>query len=371
MKALGIYIHIPFCVAKCHYCDFCSFPNAGNGAMEKYTAQLCRRIEAIKDKTEERVADTVYFGGGTPSLLGAHQVERILRTLHDTLEISKNAEITLECNPATADKSKLCDLHSMGVNRLSIGLQSAVDSELGLLGRVHSAADFLQCYEDARAAGFDNISADLMYGIPEQTAQSFKYSIDTLCSLSPEHISSYGLMIEEGTEFYRRRHTLGAADEDTQAELYLMLGEELEKYGYQKYEISNFSRRGYRSKHNMRYWLGEEYIGLGVAAHSYFEGERYGNSRDIEAFIAGKDIKCESEFISAEEKRREYIMLRMRLADGMDISEYRARFGRELEDDIDVEKYVSGGFMKKQGDRVFFTDKGFLVSNSLLGDMID
>ncbi len=370
MNSLGIYIHIPFCLSKCLYCDFCSFPNADSDMIQSYANELCRRICALSEKTNAYEVDTIYFGGGTPSLLTPSQLDKIMHSLYKSFTVSPLAEITLECNPATADLQKLCDFRSAGINRLSIGLQSASPSELRLLGRAHSVSDFVQCYDDARTAGFQNISADLMYGIPKQTHKSFEYSIDFLCDLEPEHISSYGLMIEQGTPFYLHRDTLDAADDDTQAELYCLLGSHLAKRGYAKYEISNFSKKGYESRHNMRYWLGNEYIGIGVAAHSFFGGQRYGNSRDIVAFLRGEDIVCERETLTQEDERAEYIMLRLRLSEGIDTEDYKTRFGRDIYSDCNIEKLISSGFMGKNKNRVFFTEKGFLVSNSLLSDMI-
>ncbi len=369
-RSLGIYIHIPFCLAKCRYCDFCSFDDLGDGAMRQYKDELCRRIAGLAEYTAGYSVDTLYFGGGTPSLLSAAQLSDILNALHRALPFSDNAEITLECNPATASMEKLSDFRALGVNRLSIGLQSAVDYELALLGRAHSVSDFVSCYNDARSVGFDNISADLMYGIPEQSLESFRYSVSFLCDLDPEHISSYGLMIEEGTDFYRNRDKLNVADDDMQAELYILLGELLAKRGYNKYEISNFSRCGYESRHNMRYWLGKEYIGLGVAAHSYFGDERYGNSRNIGAFLNGEDIVCEREKIEGDALKFEYVMLRLRLAEGIDREDYRARFGEDFDRQFNLSSYIKNGFMQEKGSRVFFTDKGFLVSNRVLAEIL-
>ena len=222
-KSLGIYIHIPFCIKKCGYCDFCSFAGKDSEDMRRYTDELCRRIRDWS--SDGYTVDTVYFGGGTPSLLDASHTERIIRSVFDCFDVSTDAEITLECNPATADRAHLYSLRSLGINRLSIGLQSADDRELALLGRAHSFADFVACFNDARAAGFDNISADLMYGIPDQTLESLERSVLTLCDISPEHVSAYGLTVEDGTDFHRNRNTLKLADDDGQAAMYLRLSE--------------------------------------------------------------------------------------------------------------------------------------------------
>ena len=370
-KRLGIYLHIPFCIQKCRYCDFCSFVDREGEYVKSYVDALCRSISSYADRLCGYEADTVYFGGGTPSLLSVEQLERILYALFETVTVSAAAEITLECNPATADKSYFESIRGLGVNRLSMGLQSAFDEELKLLGRIHSVNDFLKTYLDARAAGFDNISADLMYGIPSQTLGSFEESARFLCKLLPEHISAYGLTVEDGTYFARHRDELELADDDMQAQMYRACGEILSEYGYKKYEISNFARNEHVSRHNLRYWKCEEYLGFGVAAHSYFEGERFGNSRDIGAFIRGADITQEREQIDEAERAKEYVMLGLRLTEGIDASRYRSLFKRELLEDIPrAEVYLKNGFMVFCNDRLKFTDKGIFVSNAILSDIL-
>lgn len=369
-KSLGIYIHIPFCLKKCRYCDFCSLADKDTAYMSQYVDQLCRRMSEFALKAKEYIVDTVYFGGGTPSLLPVGQIERIMNTLR-RYDVSPNTEITLECNPATANKQYFQKLRATGINRLSIGLQSAHDSELKLLGRAHTASEFVTCFEDARAAGFDNVSADLMYGIPDQTMDSFAASIDLLASLSPEHISAYGLAVEEGTYFHKHLDELRLADDDIQAEMYCMMDDRLSSHGYEKYEISNFSKKGRESRHNLRYWQGLEYLGFGVAAHSYFDGRRFGNSRDISAFMRGEDITEESYIIDNDEAKREFVMLGLRLSRGICLSDYKKRFGADLlEVYPQISQYIGDGFIKLENDRVFFTQKGFLVSNALLSDML-
>lgn len=369
-KSLGIYIHIPFCIKKCGYCDFCSYPGQNAEYISAYARELCRRIK--QTKADGYTVDTVYFGGGTPSLLPLKQTEDVLNAITATFALSKNAEITLECNPLTAQLDYFKSIHSMGINRLSIGLQSALDNELKLLGRIHGSADFVNCFSDARRAGFDNISADIMYGIPEQTLDSLTDTVEFLCRLSPQHISAYGLTVEEGTDFYRNRNKLALADDDMQAQMYYLCSERLEKHGYHKYEISNFSQTGFESKHNLRYWMGLEYIGFGVAAHSYFGSERFGNSRDISAFLEGRDITEERQLLSDSDKKREYIMLRLRLAEGISAADYKNCFDKELWQDIpSLKAYIEQGFMISDGEHISFTDKGFLVSNTILSDIID
>ncbi len=371
-KKLGIYIHIPFCLRKCFYCDFCSFPNSDMTLVSKYCDELCRRIKEKAIDCREYTVDTVYFGGGTPTLLPVGEFGKLFDTLKESFNIENSAEITVECNPATVDKTYFEELLSLGANRLSIGLQSANENELSSLGRAHSFNDFLVAFSDAREAGFKNISVDLMYGIPEQTQESFEYSIERVLELCPEHISSYGLKIEDNTVFAKIKDNLVLPNEDDEFLFYKILTDKLAQNGYHKYEISNFSREDFESKHNTRYWLGEEYIGFGVAAHSFFNGERYGNSRDIKAFIEGKDITIERRRLSAHESDEEYVMLRLRLALGIDTAEFERRFGESFTHRYPyVNLMLKEGFMQETDGRVSFTDKGFFVSNYILSEMLD
>lgn len=371
-KKLGIYIHIPFCLRKCFYCDFCSFPDTDGELVSKYCEELCRRIKEKAQDCSEYTVDTVYFGGGTPTLLPIGEFYKLFAALKENFYIEKGAEMTVECNPATADKAYFEALLSLGANRLSIGLQSANQNELVSLGRAHSFEDFLKAFSDAREAGFDNISVDLMYGIPEQTRESFEYSIDKVLKLNPEHISSYGLKIEENTVFAKIRDRLVLPDEDEEFEFYKILTDKLSQNGYHKYEISNFSRDGFESRHNTRYWLGEEYLGFGVAAHSFFDGERYGNSRNINSFIEGKDITEEIRRLSKSEADEEYVMLRLRLASGIDKTEFESRFGESFTHRYPyVRLMLKEGFMQEKDGRISFTDKGFFVSNYILSEMLE
>ena len=370
-KSLGIYIHIPFCLRKCRYCDFCSFPDKGRDTVLKYAEAICRDIQSSPQTVGEYTVDTVYFGGGTPSLMPKEGIEKILNSLKEHFDVSESAEITMECNPATADLEYLTAVRSMGVNRLSIGLQSAVDSELKLLGRAHSLADFVSCYNQARRAGFDNVSVDLMYGIPDQTEESLMESLRFVEEMAPEHVSVYGLMIEEGTYFAAHEKELRLADDDGQAQMYLIISRELKRLGYEKYEISNFSLQGRESRHNMRYWHCLEYLGFGVAAHSYFRGERFGNSRDIDGYLQGVYITEERETVDGEGERAEYLMLGMRLAEGISRGEYARRFGRALEGDLPpIDELIAEGFLLDDGERICFTDEGYLVSNEIIARML-
>lgn len=337
------------------------------GLMERYAERICEDIR--KASTGEVEVRTVYFGGGTPSLLDASLIGQMLCAVNDSFEVSRDAEITLECNPATAREGFFEELRAIGVNRLSIGLQSTDDGELSSLGRLHSFADFEATYLAARSAGFDNISVDLMYGLPEQTLEKFENSLKRVVALSPEHISSYLLKIEEGTPFFERGERLCLPDEDIQLEMYRRMTNYLAENGYAKYEVSNFARAGFESRHNVGYWTGREYLGFGVAAYSFYSGERFGNSRDLDAFIAGEDIVCERETVGETDAAFEFVMLGMRMGNGISISEYEKRFNRSFERDFpSAAKFEAHSLVSREGDRLFFTDEGFFVSNSVLSE---
>lgn len=370
-RRIGIYLHIPFCVQKCRYCDFCSVAGAETKQMEAYINELCRRIERERTRLSGYLVDTIYFGGGTPTLLPTDLWGRMMETLRECCEISETCEITCECNPATAGKKELRALRALGVNRLSIGLQSIHDDELRLLGRIHTYGDFLKTFDDARRAGFDNISVDLMYALPDQTLARFEESLRRLAELSPEHISVYGLKIEEGTPFWMQQDTLRLPDEETELAMYLACSEILSQHGYRKYEISNFAKQGQESRHNLRYWKGEEYLGFGVAAHSYFEGERFGNSRDLNAFLLGEDITEERVCLDPRDLRNEYLMLGLRLVDGICERELSERFGvrfRELLPETD--RLIEHGYLREDPGHISFTDRGFFVSNAILAELL-
>ena len=367
----GVYIHVPFCLSKCHYCDFCSRTRADEETKALYVKRLCDEIrscgEGISDKRP--IADTVYFGGGTPTLLSPEQFSKILDTVNAVFGIDAGAEITAETNPKSADYDKLHDMRAVGINRLSIGMQSVHDNELRALGRIHKHADFLTSYSDARRTGFDNISADLMYGIPEQTRESFEESVRTLVSLSPEHISSYCLTVEDRTNFGRRRDSLILPDEDTVSDMYSMMTELLRENGYEKYEISNFAHIGRASRHNLKYWKREDYLGFGPAAHSFYGGVRFANSRDVEAYLKGDNIRECSEKITGDEAMDEYVMLGMRLREGINIPRFNRLFGVDfMERYGNAFKRFSPEYISIDANRCAFTDKGMFVSNYILSE---
>lgn len=368
---LGIYIHIPFCVQKCLYCDFCSFPRAEAARIEAYVDTLTAQAVSWAGRCAEYEVDTVYFGGGTPTMLTLPQWERLTDTLRRQFRIRPDAEITAETNPATADLAYLRALRALGVNRLSMGVQSADAAELRALGRLHGFAQAQQTFADARAAGFDNISIDLMLGIPHQTEDSLARTLAEFIALGPEHISAYMLKIEDGTPFGCMRDTLPLPDEDLTCDLYTDTVTTLAKAGYARYEISNFARPDRHSRHNLRYWQGRPYLGLGLAAHSDFGGCRFSAGRDIAAYLAGDWID-ESEEMSAEERRAEYIMLRLRLEEGIDTADYAARFGRDFTAEFApiLATYRRAGLLREQDGRIALTTEGMLLSNTVLASLL-
>ncbi len=316
--------------------------------------------------------DTVYFGGGTPTVLGVDELSRLLERCAVNYSFADNTEITFEANPATVDVEGLSVLRASGFNRISLGLQSTRENELRALGRIHSYADFCHTYGAARSAGFDNISADLMYGIPEQTEESLAESLRALCELRPEHISAYCLKVEENTPFGRLGDALVLPDEDTQYRMYMLVGDILRGAGYEKYEISNFSLLGRESRHNMRYWLGNDYLGFGAAAHSYFGGERFATEPNIVSFARGEFAESERERITGEERMLEYVMLRMRTVRGIPFSEFSSLFGEELTSRFPMLlHYRDSGYISLDGGCCRFTDRGFFVSNYILSEMLD
>ncbi len=365
----GIYIHIPFCRSKCHYCDFCSRTRADDETKNLYTKRLCEEIRACAEGigNVRPQADTVYFGGGTPTLLSTEQFSEILDTVNDCFGIDDGAEITAETNPKTADIKKLTEMHSLGINRLSIGMQSVHDNELKALGRIHDFEDFCNIYLDARRAGFENISADLMYGIPEQTRESFSRSVEALAEMHPEHISSYCLTVEDGTRFGKCRESLILPDEDTVSDMYMLMTEMLSKYGYEKYEISNFAHNGQVSRHNLKYWNREAYLGFGPAAHSFFGGARYSNSRDVDGYLTGMNIRDSFDIIDKDEAMDEYIMLGMRLSGGINIPEFEKLFNKDFMQSYgNTFKRFSPEYVCIDQKNCRFTDKGMFVSNYIL-----
>lgn len=374
MKKLGLYLHIPFCKSKCLYCDFCSVPNAADGMVAQYVDWLSGELERQAERCTGYEADTVYFGGGTPTALPDGMLERLLDTVFRHYHVAQNAEITAECNPATADGARFLSMRRAGFNRLSIGLQSAQERELKALGRLHGYGQFCDTWEQALAAGFSNLSADVMFGIPYQTEESFADTLEKLCKLAPKHLSAYALTVEPGTPFGRRgEERLCLPDEEAVRRMYLNMIGHLAEAGLQQYEISNFAVPGYESRHNLKYWNAEEYLGFGPAAHSDFGGVRFGYESDVRSCLNGSLSFSEQSRPTAEERKNEYVMLQMRLREGLRREEMDWRFGPGASEGFEkaLERYVPGGFVRRTGHGFAFTPEGMLVSNTILSEILE
>ena len=371
MKSLGLYLHIPFCRSKCYYCDFCSFPHMDEPTVREYCSALEKEIASYGNQMHEYTVNTVYFGGGTPTYLSGNALASLLDSVAKHFSLCQNAEITTECNPATVNKETLAVLRRAGFNRLSIGAQSLNDRELALLGRIHTASDFKKTVFLAREANFDNLSADVMFGIPEQTLQSFSKTLTELAYLSLEHISAYGLNIEQGTPFYDQRDTLPLPDEDTERQMYMYAVEFLASEGYERYEISNFCKPLKASRHNLRYWLREDYLGMGVCAHSCLGNQRFCNTNDLKTYLFGEKVE-KTETICTHNCLCEAVMLGMRLEEGCNFEALAQRYGTAAYLYRDrLAKYQTGGFVRKTQTGFAFTDNGMYVSNTILSDILD
>lgn len=363
MNALGIYIHVPFCGKKCSYCDFYSL-NYNKKNADLYLRSVLRNIQYYSDKS--RIVDTVYFGGGTPSLLPAESIAQMIDEIKKCFFLSEDAEITLEANPNTLTPDKLRQLRDNGVNRLSIGVQSMIDSELKFLGRTHTADRAKKAVLDAAEAGFRNISCDLMIALPYQTAESVEFSINELAALPVDHISAYILTIEDGTAFDEQNIRDIMPDEDLTAELYLSMINCLKKKGFEQYEISNFAKSGFESRHNCRYWKCSDYLGIGPAAHSCYNGKRFAVMPNLQEFI---DAPHQKIYITDESPCgfEESAMLRLRLAEGLNIGEC----GEKSEDILKkIPTLQKAGYVTYENGRLALTAKGFLMSNSIIEYLI-
>ena len=375
-QTLGLYIHIPFCASKCGYCDFYSC--AGKETMmQDYQNALLAHIEESIPRIKNYYVDTVYIGGGTPSYYGAEYLCEILQTIKSSGRLLKDAEITVEMNPDSMMLNDLRMLLKEGVNRISMGVQSANNDILKTIGRRHTYAQAFKSYKLARQAGFKNISVDLMYGLPGQTKEDWADTLSKIIRWKPDHISCYGLKLEEGTPMYEVYHdTPAIPDDDMQADMYIYASDLLERFGYKRYEISNFSHKGFESLHNLRYWRMEDYMGFGPGAHSCIEHQRYSYTRDLKGYIDGVmnggNIIDEYEKVAGLEIANEYIMLRMRTAEGIDPEDYtkrfRAGFG-PLEQKLEF--FREKGWTQKEKGRWSFTTPGFLISNLLINELLD
>lgn len=371
-KNLSLYIHIPFCVQKCKYCDFLSFSKSEedrNSYIQELKKELIWKHEWLKE--EYRVI-SVFFGGGTPSLLTGSQMEELLSVIYQYYDVAKDAEITTEANPGTLTKDKLFKYFKAGIHRLSIGLQSADNQELAMLGRIHTYEDFIKNYDLAREVGFDNINIDLMAALPGQTLASYQKTLQKVVALEPEHISAYSLIIEEGTPLAKDTRLLETIpDEDLDREMYQLTKDYLRQYGYERYEISNYAKSGNECRHNCVYWTGEDYLGFGLGASSYFQGQRFVNESDFADYRYDSN-RHEVQILSQTEKMEEFMFLGMRMTKGVSEAEFAKRFGCSMES-------VYGGILKRQEAEdliirengcVRLTDLGLDVSNYVFCDYL-
>ena len=374
-KKLGIYIHIPFCASKCSYCDFYSLAGCDK-LMPKYHNALLQHIREASPQLRQYYTDSVYFGGGTPSYYGARRICDIFNAVKRSGLVYKTAEVTVEVNPDSITRHDLVVLRSEGVNRISIGAQSANDDLLKLIGRRHNWKQVEKAVKNARDAGFENVSIDLMYGLPSQTKSDWADTIGKALDLKPEHLSCYGLKIEDGTPICTYRGSEILPDDDAQADMYLYMAETLERYGYRQYEISNFAKQGYASRHNLKYWFLRDYMGFGPGAASCIGNLRYSYVKDLRRYISGVQsgdtILEEYEKIGALERAAEYLMLGMRTVRGISGKEYHDVYRSDfapLEELL--QEYHRKGWAVQENGRWHFTPSGFLLSNLLIGLMLD
>lgn len=375
-NTIGIYIHIPFCKSKCDYCDFYSLAGQEE-QMDRYQQALLTHLRAFAPRVKGWIVDTVYFGGGTPSYYGDKRLRELLTLIQRQFSLSRQAEITVECNPDSVDARAMARLRRAGVNRISLGVQSADAQQLRCLHRIHSPRQVIQAVSDIRQAKLDNLSLDLIYGLPGQTMADWEDTLKKALDLDPDHLSCYGLKVEEETPLARQvAEGLALPDGDLQADLYLRAVELLHQRGYRQYEISNFSKPGKESRHNLKYWLGREYLGFGPGAHSYFGGQRYAYPRDLEGYLqsiaTGAAQLEDVQPISPPEQAREYLMLRMRTLRGIEEWEYRRKFGLNFEPIAHrLEFFESHHWAEQTDHRWHFTPQGFLLSNTLILDLLE
>ncbi len=394
-KPLSLYIHIPFCKHKCIYCDFLSFDNRTNTTVVQYINALMSEIRMYKPYADRFIVKTIYIGGGTPTILDEAMIGKVLDTVRHIFKIDRFPEITIEANPGTIKYTDLISFREYGINRLSIGLQSADSEMLRRLGRIHSYEEFLRGFESARRAGFENISVDVMSGLPGQNLHALVDTLNKVGELSPEHVSVYSLQVEEGTPLSEREDLINMIpNEDQDREMYVMTKKVLKTFGYKRYEFSNYAKPGYESRHNSVYWTGGQYIGFGIGAASFFKGQRFTNIKNIDSYIEiCEDIRDELtrdtdrnrvydhasmvlrenvETMYVDKRMEEFMFLGLRMTAGVSREEFKTRFNRDMFDIYGevINKYTDQGFISVDDKRVRLTEKGIDVSNYILADFI-
>ena len=394
-KPLSLYIHIPFCKHKCIYCDFLSFDDRTNTTQIQYINALTSEIRMYKPYADRFIVKTIYIGGGTPTIMDEAMIGKILDTVGHIFKIDRFPEITIEANPGTMKYTDLISFREYGINRLSIGLQSADSELLRRLGRIHSYDEFLKGFESARRAGFENISVDVMSGLPGQDLHTLVDTLTKVCELSPEHISVYSLQVEKDTPLYDREDLIDMIpDESADREMYSMTKKVLKSCGYNRYEFSNYSKPGYESRHNSVYWTGGQYIGFGIGAASFFKGQRFTNIKNLDSYIeicedirdeltrdtdrnklydnATMVLRTDVETMFIDKRMEEFMYLGLRMTAGVSREEFKQRFDRDMFDVYGevINKYTDQGFMSVDENRVRLTDRGIDVSNYILADFI-
>ncbi len=373
---LGLYIHVPFCRSKCRYCDFYSLAEKNERQMGGYLRSICAHIQEAGALAPNYLVDTVYFGGGTPTYFGAEGMAAILNAIRKNFQVDHRAEITFEANPDSVSPKLLKRLKSEGFNRVSLGIQCDDDAILQKLGRPHTYAEAVQAVRDIRKAGFRNLSVDLMYGLPDQTLESWQKTLSHVLELKPEHISCYGLKLEEGTPLCEHQASYNLPDDDSQADMYIAAVEILRRRGFRQYEISNFSKRGFASRHNLKYWQGGEYLGFGPDASSDFAGKRFSMVRSLSDYVRGIEtggqVLRECQQIAPRERAGEYLMLRLRTTIGINRDEYEKKF---LLSFAPLEKVLTKAAERHLAStnthgQWRLTTEGFLVSNAILSDLL-
>jgi len=376
-KSLGIYVHVPFCRSKCEYCDFYSLAGGRTReAMDKYMHAIVRHVREAAALAPEYVVDTVYFGGGTPTFFGAEGLKRIFSEIARRFSLAKDCEVTFEANPDSVNPAALRKLRRAGFNRMSLGVQNDTNEVLKALGRPHTYEQAVQAVQSARGAGFDNISVDLMYGLPNQTGGRWMQTLRSVLDLKPDHISCYGLKLEPGTRLYEYRDGANLPDDDAQADMYLYAVETLENFGYGQYEISNFAREGMACRHNLKYWTGGEYLGFGPSAASDFAGKRFTIAPKLDTYVNGildkGTVLSECETVAPRERAGEYLMLRLRTTAGISGEEYTSRFLLPFEPlEKGLKLFSARGLAVFEDERWRLTPQGFLLSNQIIGAMLE
>lgn len=382
MQKLELYIHIPFCVQKCAYCDFLSAP-ANDAAKAEYVDALKKEIQRYREVASSYQVSSVFVGGGTPSILSCGQILEIFKTLRQVFAIQSDAEITIEANPGTVTKEKLAAWKQAGINRISFGLQSVKNEELKMLGRIHTYEEFRESYDLARQAGFENLNVDLISAIPGQSVQSWEETLRTVAELGPEHISAYSLIIEEGTKFYQwyreGKQSEGhpaLPDEEVERTMYEQTQEILNEYGFHRYEISNYAKEGKECRHNLGYWNRTQYLGIGLGASSLIADTRYHLCTDLTSYIerieSGEDLREEIEVLTKEEMMEEFMFLGLRKMQGVSRTRFEHCFGNPIEEVYGdaLNKLTEEGLLEIEGDHIRLTKRGIDVSNSVFCEFL-